>query len=140
MRSPSISPENASRLQAEGFPPATVSTCAFEQDRTPAGTSGAHADDVRPTFVSGLLADVVEVRCHLLRRRLPRIHGETALPEGALDDLLHRAFLSRNRGDADEILQQPHRVTAPVLDRTADLPHKLGVESPHGYVPLEASR
>src|SRR5918997_5177614 len=94
-------------------------------------TPVAHADDVRPVLAGGLLADVVEVRCHLLRRRLPRIHSETALPEGALDDLLHRAFLPRDRGDADEILQQPHRVTAPSLDRTADLPYKLGVDSPH---------
>src|SRR5919112_532523 len=83
-----------------------------EQDRTPAATPGAHADDVRPVLESGLLAYVVEVRCHLLWRRLPSVHGETALPEGPLDDLLHRAFFPRDRRDADEILQQPYRFTS----------------------------
>jgi hypothetical protein len=111
-----------------------------EQDRASVGPAGAHADDVRPVRVCLLFADVVEVRCHLLRRRLPPVHGETALPEGALDDLLYRAFLPRDRRNADELLQQPHRIVAPGLYSSADLPRQLGVESPHGYVPLDTTR
>ena len=86
-----------------------------QKERAPPSPAGAHPDYVRTVLVAGLLANVLLVGGDLLRRRLPDVHGEPALPEGALDHLLHRALIPRDGRDADQFLQQPHRLAAPLL-------------------------
>src|SRR5215216_5263428 len=71
------------------------------------------AGNVRSIRVRALLPDVLAVRFSLLARGLPRVHVETALRKGTLDDLPHSALLARHGTGAHELLQQAHRVLAP---------------------------
>jgi hypothetical protein len=87
-----------------------------EQDGASASLPPPYPGDVRAVLVGVLLAYVVEVGLHLRGRSLPHVYLQAALSEGALDGLPHRALPTRYRGDADELLQQPHRIFAPGIN------------------------
>src|SRR5215211_9199302 len=86
-----------------------------EQDGASVRCPSPCADDVRSILVRGLFPDVLAVRFSLLARGLPRVHVESALREGALDDRPYSTLFARHGRDAHKLLQQAHRVLAPGL-------------------------
>jgi hypothetical protein len=88
---------------------------SVEQDGASVRCPSPCADDVRSILVRALFPDVLAVRFSLLARGLPRVHIESALREGVLDDRPYSTLVARHGRDAHKLLQQAHRILAPGL-------------------------
>src|ERR671920_431993 len=98
------------------------------------------AGNVRSILVRALFPDVLAVRFSLLARGLPRVHVESALREGALDDHPYSTLFTRHGRDAHKLPQQAHRVLAPGLYSAAYGLCKTVVELYHVSRPPLCSR
>ncbi len=106
-----------------------------EEQRPASSPSAAYPGDVRAVLVGLLAADVVAVGIGLFCRRLPHVHLQAAPAEGVLHLLLDGPLLARRRGDAHQLLQEPHGVVAAGLHLAGHGVHELPVKVRHQASP-----